>query len=306
MELRHLRYFVAVAEELHFGRAAQRLHMAQPPLSQQIKQLEAELGFQLFDRTRRSVQLTAAGDRFLADTYSLLERLNQSIEVGRRISRGEQGKLVIGFVSSAAYSVLPPILRRFRTQFPAIALTLQELTTNVQLQQLQENRLDIGFVRPPLESNSEFNSEFNKTLSQHPILRESFIVALAQSHPLAQREAIAIASLASEPFILFPRYRAPGLYDQIISLCQQGDFSPTVVQEAVQMQTIVSLVAAEIGVALVPKSLQNLQRIGVVYRSLLEPTPRAAIALVWRTEDTSVSIQHFLNLARSGELEGSL
>ncbi len=291
MELRHLRYFVAVAEELHFGRAAKRLHMAQPPLSQQIKQFEDELGFQLFCRTKRSVQLTAAGDRFLLDTYAIFQRLDQAVEAGRRISRGEQGKLAIGFVSSAAYSVLPPILLRFRAQFPAIALTLQELTTNVQIQQLQDNRLDIGFVRPPLDTS------LVSTLSQQPILKEPFMVALAQSHPLAQQTQVAIADLALESFIIFPRAHAPGLYDQIISLCQQGNFSPHVVQEAVQMQTIVSLVAAGIGIALVPQSLHNLQRVGVVYRPLLESTPQAAIDLVWRTEDRSPTVQHFLDIA---------
>ncbi len=289
MELRHLRYFVAVAEELHFGRAAERLHMAQPPLSQQIKQLETELGFQLFYRTKRSVQLTAAGDRFLTDTYNLFQRLEQSIEAGRRISRGEQGKLAIGFVSSAAYSVLPPILQRFREAFPEIALTLQELTTNVQLQQLEDNRLDIGFVRPPLESARA------SMLSQQQILKESFMVAVSEAHPLAQQERIAIAALSEESFIIFPRLRAPGMYDQIISLCQQGNFSPRVVQEAVQMQTIVSLVAAGIGVALVPQSLHNLQRAGVVYRPLIEPTPQATIALVWRTNDPSATVQKFLD-----------
>jgi DNA-binding transcriptional LysR family regulator len=291
MELRHLRYFVAVAEELHFGRAAERLHIAQPPLSQQIKQFENELGFQLFYRTKRSVQLTAAGDRFLLDTYAIFQRLDQAVEAGRRISRGEQGKLAIGFVSSAAYSVLPPILLRFRAQFPAIALTLQELTTNVQIQQLQDNRLDVGFVRPPLDASMA------STLSQQPILKEPFMVALAQSHPLAQQAQVAIADLASESFIIFPRSRAPGLYDQIISLCQQGSFSPQVVQEAVQMQTIVSLVAAGIGVALVPQSLHNLQRVGVVYRPLLESTPQAAIDLVWRTDERSPTLQHFLEIA---------
>lgn len=291
MELRHLRYFVAVAEELHFGRAAERLHMAQPPLSQQIKQLEEELGFQLFCRTKRSVRLTAAGDRFLLDTYAIFQRLDQAVEAGRRISRGEQGQLVIGFVSSAAYSVLPLILQRFRADFPAIALTLQELTTNVQLQQLQDNRLDIGFVRPHLETTAV------GLLSYQPILKEPFMVALAEGHHLAGQEQVAIADLASESFIIFPRSRAPGLYDQIISLCQQGNFSPRVVQEAVQMQTIVSLVAAGIGVALVPQSLNNLQRVGVVYRPLIESTPQAAIALVWRTADRSPTVQHFLATA---------
>ncbi len=288
MELRHLRYFVAVAEELHFGRAAERLHIAQPPLSQQIKQLETELGFELFYRTRRSVELTAAGAVFLDSVQEIFLQLERAIATGRRTSRGEEGKLVIGFVSSAAYNVLPSLLQRFRAQFPGIDLTLRELTTNVQVQRLQENRLDIGFVRPPLAAPD---------LAQEEILREPLVVALAEKHPLARRKRVAIAHLATESFLLFPRPLAPGLYDQIIGLCQQGGFSPQIVQEAVQMQTIVSLVAAEIGVALVPESLQNLRRVGVVYRPLKERGPETVISLVWRKGDLSPTVAQFLAIA---------
>ncbi|HEY9661075.1 MAG TPA: LysR family transcriptional regulator [Allocoleopsis sp.] len=288
IELRHLRYFIAVAEELHFGRAAERLHMAQPPLSQQIRQLETELGFQLFYRTKRSVELTEAGQVFLLECRRLLWQLDQAVQRGRQVSRGERGQLAIGFVSSAAYSVLPEILRLFRTTVPDVQLELHELTTDQQWQWLNENRIDIGFVRPPIEDAS---------LQVKVVLQESLVVALPETHPLAQVDRLSLQAIATEPFILFPRPLAPGLYDQIISLCQQMEFSPNVVQEAIQMQTIISLVAAEIGIAIVPISLKNLQRTGVVYKPLIEPTPKAEIAIVWRTE-CSPTVQRFLTIVQ--------
>jgi DNA-binding transcriptional LysR family regulator len=285
MELRHLRYFMAVAEELHFGRAAERLHIAQPPLSQQIRQLEEELGFALFYRNKRNVQLTEAGSLFLDGCQKVFAQLEQTIQTGMQASRGEIGKLSIGFVSSAAYNVLPPILQHFHQTFPAIHLTLRELTTDQQLQWLQQGRIDVGLLRPPID---------DEAFSLTTIFEEPLVVALPDRHPLVHQDQVSLRSLINEPFILFPRSLAPGLYDQIISFCQQATFSPKVVQEAVQMQTIVSLVAAEMGIALVPISLQNLQRTGVVYKTLLEPTPQAAIALIWRRWDTSPTVQRFL------------
>jgi DNA-binding transcriptional LysR family regulator len=289
IELRHLRYFIAVAEELHFGRAAEKLHMAQPPLSQQIRQLENELGFQLFYRTKRSVALTEAGQVFLGECQRIFRQLDQSIQTGRQVSRGEVGQLVIGFVSSATYNVLPEILRSFRLAVPDVRLELHELTTDQQVQWLLEGRMDVGFVRPPVDE-----SRFDVL----PVIEEPLVVALPESHPLANQESVSLSSLLHQPFVLFPRPLAPGLYDQIISLCHQGGFSPNVVQEAIQMQTIVSLVAAEIGIAIVPVSLQNLQRTGVVYKPLQEPTPQAAIALVWRQEETSPTVNRFLAIVR--------
>lgn len=285
MELRHLRYFIAVAEALHFGRAAEKLHMAQPPLSQQIRQLEAELNFQLFHRTKRSVQLTEAGQVFLDECHRIFAQLDQAVQLGRQTSRGEVGQLVIGFVSSAAYSVLPPVLTQFRKAFPAVDLTLRELTTDQQVQWLRENRIDVGLVRPPVN---------DAAFELKTVLKESLVVALPEAHPLASQATVALRSLSQEPFILFPRRLAPGLYDPIISLCQTANFSPRVVQEAIQMQTIVSLVAAEMGIAIVPVSIQNLQRTGVVYRPLQEPTPEAAIALIWRRGETSSVVNRFL------------
>lgn len=288
IEFRHLRYFVAVAEELHFGRAAERLHMAQPPLSQQIRQLEDLLGFQLFHRTKRSVKLTEAGQVFLEHSLQMLQELDRAVEAGRQASRGEVGKLAIGFVSSATYNVLPPILREFRDRVPQVNLTLRELTTDQQMKWLAENRLDVGFVRPPLDDSS---------LKTQVILQEPLVVALPEQHPLAQQETVSLRSLQSESFVLFPRRLAPGLYDTIISLCQSASFSPKVVQEAIQMQTIIGLVAAELGVAIVPVSIQNLGRTGVVYRPLTEPTPQAAIALTWNPNKLTPALQHFLEIA---------
>jgi DNA-binding transcriptional LysR family regulator len=289
IELRHLRYFIAVAEELHFGRAAERLHIAQPPLSQQIRQLETELGFQLFHRTKRSVKLTEAGQIFFTESQRLFRQLDQAIEIGRQTSRGEVGQLVIGFVSSTAYNILPDILRSFRATVPTVKLELHELTTDQQLQWLRENRLDVGLLRPPIE-----DSTFQLSI----IFQEPLVVALPETHPLAAEPEISPSDLALESFIIFPRTLAPGLYDQIISFCQQSGFSPTIVQEAIQMQTIISLVAAGIGIAIVPLSLQNLQRTGVVYKRFNQETPQAAIALIYKPDNTAPAVQKFLEIVQ--------
>lgn len=289
MELRHLRYFVTLAEELHFGRAAERLHIAQPPLSQQIRQLEGELGFELFYRTKRKVQLTEAGQVFLDEVQQIMRQLQQAIQVGRQTSRGEIGQLVVGFVSSAAYNILPTILRTFRSCVPGVSIELHELTTDQQLEWLREGRMDVGLLRPAVEEN-RFSCE--------TIFQESLIVALPEGHLLGSQSNVCLTSLANEPFILFPRILAPGLYDLIISLCQQAGFSPKVAQEAIQMQTIVSLVAAEMGVAIVPASLQNLQRIGVVYKTVQEPTPKVSIAMIWRKNETSPTVLRLVEIVK--------
>ncbi|OUL19512.1 LysR family transcriptional regulator [Nostoc sp. RF31YmG] len=289
MELRHLRYFVTLAEELHFGKAAEKLHIAQPPLSQQIRQLEQELGFELFHRTKRNVQLTEAGQVFLVEVQQILQQLQQAVQIGRQTNRGEMGQLVVGFVSTAAYNILPIILKYFRSRVPGVSLELHELTTDQQLEWLREGRMDVGFIRPPVE---------DKTFSWEIIFQESLIVALPETHWLANQSDVSLTSLANEPFILFPRKLAPGLYDLVISLCQQAGFSPSVAQEAIQMQTIVSLVAGEMGVAIAPESLQNLQRTGVVYKNIQESTPKAAIAMICRKIEKSPTVQRFLETVR--------
>ncbi|BAZ15054.1 LysR family transcriptional regulator [Calothrix sp. NIES-4071] len=285
MELRHLRYFVTLAEELHFGRAAIRLHIAQPPLSQQIRQLEDELGFQLFHRTKRVVQLTEAGEVFLLEVQKIFKQLEQAVQTGRQTSRGEAGQLVIGFVSSTTYNVLPEILRKFRAEVPGVKLELHELTTDEQWRLLREGKIDIGFVRPPIEE---------PLFATETVYKEPLIVALPEGHRLAKETSVSIKSLSNDDFILFPRTFSPGLHDAMINLCQQAGFYPKVTQEAIQMQTIVSLVAAQMGVAIVPSSLQHLQRTGVIYKPIEEFVTEVAINIIWRRNDISPTVQKFL------------
>lgn len=287
MELRHLHYFIVVAEELHFARAAERLHMAQPPLSQQIQKLEQELGVQLFYRTRRHVQLTEAGYVFLEQARLTIAQAEQAITAVQRASRGEIGRLVIGFVGSAMFAVLPDILRVYRERFPDVHLVLRELTTSQQVHALHNGRIDVGFIRPPLADD---------TLSVQVILREPLLIALPENHPLSAQPELPLQALAREPFILFPRHLGSSFYDQIVSYCQQAGFSPGIVQEAIEMQTIVSLVAANMGVALVPASLQNLRRVGVAYKSIAGATPITELAMTWRKEHTSPVLEAFMHV----------
>lgn len=289
MELRHLRYFVTVAEELHFGRAAQKLHISQPPLSMQIRALENELGVTLLNRTQRHVSLTQAGNSLLGEARHILARVEQAVLTTKRAGRGEIGELAIGFISVADYNVLPVVLREFRRRFPLVKLTLRESTTDAQIRDLAAGRIDVGFVLPPINEPS---------LESVPILREPLIAALPERHPLARKPGkLALEKLKDAPFILFPRPNAPGLYDDVVSCCKAAGFSPRVEQEAIQMQTIVSLVSAELGVALIPASLTNLRRTGVTYKSLQGGSPLTEIHLVWRHGDDLPALRVFVDVA---------
>ncbi len=289
MELRHLHYFIAVAEELHFSRAAERLHISQPPLSQQIRDLEEELGVKLFERTKRQVHLTEAGNVFLEHSYLVLAQLEQAIEATQRIGRGEVGRLAIGFVDSAMYTVLPEILRSFREQFPAIELRLHELTTAQQIQALYDKQVDVGIVRSAISEPG---------LSVECLLPESLVLALPETHPLSAQTQVSLSALADESFILFPAKMGPVFYEQMITIFQQAGFHPKVAQEAVQMQTIIGLVEAGLGIAIVPASLQNFHRSGVIYRPLQEHLSDTGLYLTWRQHDSSSVIGAFLSLTR--------
>ena len=289
MELRHLRYFVAVAEERHFTRAAYNLGIAQPALSQQIKQLEKELGFDLLHRTKRTVALTDAGVVFLQEAYRTLAQAERAVHAARRAHQGESGRLVIGFVGSASHKVLPEVLRLYRRHYPDVALELTELTSMQQVQALQNQEIDVGFVR---------SVEFDETVHYEPVSSERLVVALPEEHELALETQIAITSLEPEPFIIFPRRLGPNFYDQIIGLCQGASFSPKIAQEAVQMQTIVSLVAGGLGIALVPEAVQNLERTGVAYRPLEGPSPKVNLFLIWRREHRSAPLRSFVEVLR--------
>lgn len=291
MELRHLRYFIAVATELHFGMAAEKLHIAQPPLSKQIQDLEIELGFELFNRTKRSVALTPAGQAFLIEVNQIFQQLDRAIDIGRKTSRGELGQISIGFVGSATYNILPVMLQQFRDRYPDVQIELHELTTDRQLIWLREGRIDIGLIRPPI---------VDRALNSQVIFQESLVVALPTNHHLARLDTIELSSLAAEPFILFPRQLAPGLYDTIITICQAAGFSPQVVQECIQMQTIVSLVSANMGVSILPASIQEAQRQGVIYKPIqlksLGIEQLATIAIVWRINDDSPTMNRLLEI----------
>ncbi|MDG2272165.1 MAG: LysR substrate-binding domain-containing protein [Halioglobus sp.] len=287
IELRHLRYFVAVAEELHFGRAAERLNMSQPPLSQQIKQMEDRLGFELFQRTKRRVSLTAPGLIFLEESRQVLSRAELAIRTGQQASRGEHGNLAIGFVSSASYSILPSVVRHFRQVSPGVDLNLRELSGTQQIEWLKSNQIDVGISRSPNEiENIGFTA----------ILDEPFLVVMPEIHQLAATRAVSVRLLSENPFILFPRPVAPRLYDQIINICQKAGFSPRVVQHATQMQTIIGLVAAEIGISIVPRSMQNLQRPGVVYKNLKDVAVKSTIGFIYRKDEHSPVVQRFLKI----------
>ena len=289
MELRHLRYFSTVATELHFGRAAEKLHIAQPPLSKQIQDLETELGFELFTRTKRSVVLTPAGKEFLIEVERIFQQLDRAIDIGRKTSRGELGQISIGFVGSATYNILPVMLQQFRDRYPNVRIELHELTTDRQLIWLREGRIDLGLIRPPI---------VDRDLVSQVIFQESLVIALPIGHTLASVDAIDLKLLATEPFILFPRQLAPGLYDPIIAICQAAGFSPQVVQECIQMQTIVSLVSANMGVSILPASIQEAQRQGVIYKPIksrdVEKEQLATMAIVWRINDNSPTTNRFL------------
>lgn len=289
MELRHLRYFVALAETLHFGRAAARLHISQPPLTRQIRALETSLGTPLFERSRQGVTLTPAGTALLPEARRLLRDAAALREGAMQAAHGRIGRLNLGFISTAAYNVLPGLLPAFHRTHPGVKLQLREATTDVQLTALREGDLDVGIVLPPVMA---------PTLRYEPILREPLVAALPAARRWPQR--LRLAALADEPFVLFPREVGIGMYDLIVAYCRMAGFRPRVEQEAIQMQTIVSLVAAGMGVALVPASLTLMRRTGVVYRTLAENSPLVEIGLAWRARDDSPAVGALVAAALNG------
>jgi DNA-binding transcriptional LysR family regulator len=289
VELRHLRYFIAVAEELHFGRAAERLCIAQPPLSQQIRQLEHELGFALFSRTQRRVELTAAGRLFLDEARGALAGLEKAAAAGRRIARGEAGWLGIGFVGTATYELLPALLSAYRARYPDVELVLRELVSARQADALREKRIHVGLARPALAEDG---------LVSETLVREPLVAALSEGHPLSGARELRLDELAAEPFILFPRHPKPSYADYIHGVCEAAGFAPNVVQESAEIHTAVSLVAAGMGVTLVPASVHTAHREGVVYVPLAAPPPVSELCLAYRAGDDSPVLQAFLAVAR--------
>ena len=287
MNLRQLRYFLAVADELHFGRAADSLHMAQPPLSAQIKQLEADLGVLLFERTKRRVRLTTAGEVLKLEAQQVLDRLELARQKTQQAGRGETGKIAISFVSSAMYSILPDWLKQFRQQYPNVKLILQEATGVEQVEGLLSHRFDVGFVRSSIGHDG---------INAQMVWQEPLIVALPEDHALSAGKKVSIADLANEGFILILRPMATQMHDKIIKFCVQAGFNPKVVQTAEQLQTVLGLVSAQIGVAILPAAAQKLQREGVCYRRFAEPAPTVELMMIWRKEAPFAALENFLSI----------
>ena len=291
LELRQLRYFVAVAEELHFGRAAARLRMTQPPLSQAIQGVEELLGAALFERDRRSVLLTHAGAALLPEARRLLAQAADLPELVRAAAAGETGRLALAFVSSADYSVLPPFLRSYRSAFPHVQIGLQEATSDVQVDDLLHQRIDVGLLIPPLPDKAVAELDYLKLLEEPLVL--AVPAGMTAEGPLALQDAPRL------PLIIFPRPIAPALYDAILGCFGAAGLTPQIGQQAIQMQTIVSLVSAGMGLALVPQSLSNLRRPGVDYRALRGATPLVETGCAWRRDNASPVLQGFLELLRN-------
>jgi len=271
MELRHLRYVLAVAEELHFTRAAERLCIGQPPLSQQIKQVEEEVGTKLFLRETRSVKLTEAGRAFLPHARAALRATEQAIQAARQAARGELGRVRIGFTSSASFNRhVPGIISHFRDAYPEVELDLMEQATTLLLNALQEDMIDIAFMRPTLGQREK--------LVSFGLPPEPLWLALPTRHPLSKRKSLPLIDLSHEAFVLYPRQNGSLLYDSIIAACRNAGFSPRIVQEAPQMASTVNLVAAGVGVAIVPESMRQIHPEGVAYVRIKDPT---STAMLW-------------------------
>jgi len=290
LELRHLRYFIAVAEELHFGRAARKLGITQPPLSLQIQRLEAELGVQLFERTNRRVQLTPAGKTLLEEGRHVVADFNSATDAARRAARGETGSLTVAFAASVMFLSLPRIIRRFRAQFPNVRLELRELPTGPQIIALRNGELDIGFLREP-SRDAELTTE--------TVMREGLLLALSKRHELANRKRLRLADVANEDFVLFPRDLAPGLYAHVLAVCAEAGVHPRIVQTSRELYTTVSLVEAGLGVTIIPASVRQMGWRGVRYYPIGSPSASTRIDAAWRSDNRSPILPAFLEIARA-------
>ncbi|AKM29523.1 LysR family transcriptional regulator [Pandoraea faecigallinarum] len=282
IDVRLLRYFIAVAETGHMTRAAQRLGIGQPPLSQQIRVLETQLGVTLFERLPRGMALTDAGQAFLADAYDVVRKLDQAVDDVRRVAAGIKGRLSVGFTSSAAlHPFVPTVIRAFRSDAPSVSLMLDEASTGDLLDGLRAGHIDVAFIRQPQGNTGE--------VVVVPVLEEPMVLAVPSAHPLARtgrggkpgKAGVPMTAIASEKLILYRRRAGQGLYDAIIAACHGAGFSPAIDQEAPRLLTTLSLVAAGLGVSVVPASLMRMQIEGIVYRPL-SPPPRAPLCCAYR------------------------
>lgn len=287
IDVKPLRYFVTLAETRHFGRAAARLNLSQPPLSRQLAALEASLGVTLIERSPRSVALTAAGERFYADAKAILAAIEQAVSNARAAAHGEAGKLAIGFTMCSAYSVVPGYARTFGAAYPEVDLKLREVVSNDLTEQLLAGHIDAAIMFPAVT---------DKTLATRTVLSEPLCVALSRSHPRARARRLKIAQLAGEPFVLASEQVAPSLRATILEHCRVGGFEPDIRFEVQLQQTVLSLVDEGVGVALVPSSMRKAQLAGVVFRPLVD-APQIEQVLAWSPANRNPCLKRFLELA---------
>ncbi|WP_370193972.1 MULTISPECIES: LysR family transcriptional regulator [Aurantimonas] len=290
VETRLLRSFVCVAEELHFGRAARRLHIAQPALTRQIQQLEERLQATLLNRNQRIVTLTPAGRMFLERSYRILADLEQAAKEVRRVEAGQEGRLSVGFIHSSTYGVTPLVLRRFRLAFPRVDLELFEMTIQEQLAALRDGQIDVGILRPPISDPS---------LRARPLREERFVVALPHDHRLASTDRLHLRDLSEDGFILFTQRKSPLFYARIIGMCEKAGFVPRVEQYATQIHTMIGLVSAGMGAAIVPEVARSLNIPGVAYVEIADTPPTVQVCLGWRATDTSPILAAFCDHAET-------
>lgn len=291
--IRQLRYFVVVAEELNFTRAAERLQIAQPPLSRQIQSLEQTLGFTLFERTNRRVALTAAGAVFLAECRQILSQIERSVATAQQIAHGGAGQLVVGFEGAAHNPFFFNIIRQFRTQFPDVELIMQEMPSGQQIRALLQGQLNVGLIEPMAAGIVAGDD-----ITIVPLLSEPLVVALADRHPLVQKEPISLSQLAADPWVTGRSDYGCGLLLRILNACRQAGFSPKVQQETNDLQMTLGFVASGLGVTLLPESSQ-LNQPGVVYRSVKPPAPEVQLAIAWRPERKSPVVGSFLQVVEA-------
>jgi DNA-binding transcriptional LysR family regulator len=291
MELRHLRSFVAVAEERHFGRAAARLHIAQPPLSQQIRRLEDELGATLLHRTTRSVELAPAGEVLLVRAREILAAVDSATEDARRAARGEFGRLAVGFTGSATYALLPSVAAALRRSLPGVMLDLRgELLTPAQVGGLLDGTLDLGLLRPPVRE---------RELAVEVVRSEPLVAVLPEAHALAAADAVPLEELAGEPFVVYPSHFRSVVHDAVEETCAAHGFHPRVALEVSETATLVSFVAAGLGVSLVPESVEHMTVHGAVYRPLAREAAAVELAVAWRRDDDTPVLQRALDVVRA-------
>ena len=292
IDLKQLRYFLAVAEEKSFSRAAERLHISQPPLSQQIMKLESELGVKLFARTTRTFELTVAGKALMSEASELLAKMRMTIDTIRQIDRGEVGRLRVGIVGSAMWGPIPSLLEEFQTKFPRVTWTLHELGPTLQYEALRAKQVDVGFWREPKLEEDDLKQD---NLRQELCFREDVCVAINEHHPLAKQESIELMDIADEPMLTlaldkssFPRY--------LIQCCVKAGFQPTIFQEASEPQTLLAMVGAGLGVALLPETTSRIGWPGVVFLPIRSNPPSANLYITYTTLDDAPVVRAFLNI----------